>query len=114
MLTAWHGVDLAELESEHCLAARPLATILQEVARRHRFHQKLEGVAVQAAWDRCVDPTVVAHARPVALRRGTLVVAVDSSVWLDEIVRYRSKEILTRLQHALGKEMVQKIQYRLG
>ena len=46
--------------------------------------------------------------------RGTLFVNVDSSVWLDEIVRYRRKEILTRLQTAFGREMIKKISFRVG
>jgi hypothetical protein len=39
---------------------------------------------------------------------------VDSSVWLDEIVRYRRHEILQRMQHAMGREMVKKISFRIG
>jgi len=39
---------------------------------------------------------------------------VDSNVWLSEIVRYRRKEILDRLQHSFGTEMIQRISYRVG
>jgi hypothetical protein len=41
-------------------------------------------------------------------------VNVDSSVWLAEIVRYRRKEILDRLQHSFGQSVVQKISFRIG
>ena len=41
-------------------------------------------------------------------------VNVDSSVWLDEIVRYRRREILDRLQHSFGRKMIQKISFRVG
>jgi len=47
----------------------------------------------------------VAHAQPTGLCKGTLFVAVDSSVWLSEIVRYRRKEILARLQHSFGTDV---------
>jgi predicted nucleic acid-binding Zn ribbon protein len=57
---------------------------------------------------------VAAHAQPTGLNKGTLFVTVDSSVWLDEIVRYRRKEILTRLQSSFGKEMIQRISFRAG
>lgn len=46
--------------------------------------------------------------------KGTLFVTVDSSVWLDEIVRYRRKEILDRLQHSFGRELIQRISFRVG
>jgi predicted nucleic acid-binding Zn ribbon protein len=57
---------------------------------------------------------VVAHAQPTGLAKGTLFVSVDSSVWLDEIVRYRRREILTRLQHSFGKELIARISFRIG
>ena len=55
-------------------------------------------------WNNLLDPTIVAHAQPTGLRNGTLFVTVDSSVWLSEIVRYRRKEILDRLQHSFGRD----------
>jgi hypothetical protein len=41
-------------------------------------------------------------------------VNVDSSPWLSEIVRYRRKEILDRLQHSFGREMITRISFRVG
>jgi hypothetical protein len=41
-------------------------------------------------------------------------VAVDSSAWLSEIVRYRRKEILDRLQHSFGRDLISKISFRVG
>jgi hypothetical protein len=50
----------------------------------------------------------------VGLHKGTLFVNVDSSAWLDEIVRYRRKEILTRLQSAFGADRIARISFRTG
>ena len=61
-----------------------------------------------------MDPNITAHAQPANLRKGTLFVNVDSSVWLSEIVRYRRKEILDRLQHSFGKNLIQRISFRVG
>jgi hypothetical protein len=41
-------------------------------------------------------------------------VHVDNSVWLTEIVRYRQREILTRLQASFGSQVIQRISFRLG
>jgi len=65
-------------------------------------------------WNSLLDPNIVAHAQPVGLRKGTLFVNVDSNVWLAEIVRYRRKEILDRLQHGFGKNLIQRISFRVG
>lgn len=67
---------------------------------------------VVKVWNQLIDPDVTAHAQPAGLHRGTLFVNVDSSVWLSEIVRYRRREILTRLQHAFGTEFITKISFR--
>ena len=65
-------------------------------------------------WNDLLDPNIVAHAQPTGLNKGTLFVTVDSSVWLSEIVRYRRKEILDRLQHCFGRDLIAKISFRVG
>jgi predicted nucleic acid-binding Zn ribbon protein len=65
-------------------------------------------------WNHSIDPTITAHAQPTGIRRGTLFVTVDSSVWLDEIVRYRRREILERLQLSFGRDLIARISFRLG
>ena len=67
---------------------------------------------VVKVWNQ-LDPNIVAHAQPTGLRKGTLFVAVDSSVWLSEIVRYRRHEILERLQYSFGRDLIARISFRL-
>ena len=69
---------------------------------------------VVKVWNSLLDPTITAHAQPTGVRKGTLFVSVDSNVWLSEIVRYRRKEILDRLQHSFGRELIGKISFRVG
>jgi predicted nucleic acid-binding Zn ribbon protein len=71
-------------------------------------------IEVVKVWNHLIDPNIVAHAQPANLRKGTLFVNVDSSVWLSEIVRYRRKEILDRLQHSFGREVIARISFRVG
>lgn len=65
-------------------------------------------------WNHLIDPSLIAHAQPTGLRKGTLFVTIDSSVWLNEIVRYRRKEILDRLQSSFGKDLITRISFRVG
>jgi predicted nucleic acid-binding Zn ribbon protein len=71
-------------------------------------------VEIVRVWNHLIDPQVTAHAQPTGINKGTLFVTVDSNVWLNEIVRYRRKEILDRLQHSFGREMISKISFRVG
>jgi len=65
-------------------------------------------------WNGLLDPDIAAHAQPTGLRKTTLFVTVDSSVWLSEIVRYRRREILERLQTSFGRDFITKISFRVG
>ena len=113
-LTEWRGIDLRPLEAERRKADRPVSDLLGGVLKRLRIDQRQSESHVVAVWKQVIDPVVAAHARPVSLAKGTLFVSVDSSPWLAEIVRYRSREILERLQLAVGKDVVQRVSYRIG
>ena len=84
------------------------------VLKELRIDTRRAEVEIVKVWNSLIDPNIVAHAQPVGLRKGTLFVIVDSSVWLTEIVRYRRKEILDRLQHSFGRDVIAKISYRVG
>lgn len=67
---------------------------------------------VEQEWGHLVGPTIVRHARPVRLDRKTLVVAVDSSVWMNELIRYERAPILLRLQQQYGADRIRAIQFQ--
>lgn len=110
VLAQWRRVDLAPSEKARAITAKPVTDIAQRVLQK-KFHMD---AAVVKVWNDLLDPNIVAHAQPAGLRRGTLFVTVDSSTWLSEIVRYRRKEILDRLQHSFGREFIKKISFRVG
>jgi predicted nucleic acid-binding Zn ribbon protein len=114
VLAQWRGVDLSPLETARTVRARAAGDILPRVlSDLHMDDRRAEAEMVQA-WNSLVDPNIVAHAQPAGVRKGTLFVNVDSNVWLSEIVRYRRKEILERLQHCFGRNVIQKISFRVG
>ncbi len=110
----WHGIDLAPLEKAQAGSTQPLSAVLPQVLSDLNLDRRRTEAEVVKVWNELLDPNLVAHAQPTGLRKGTLFVAVDSSVWLSEIVRYHGKEILARLQHCFGRDFVQKISFRLG
>ena len=110
----WRGVDLAPLERAQALRARPASAVLPRVLSDLRIDRRRGEAEVVKVWNNLLDPAIVAHAQPTGLHKGTLFVTVDSSVWLSEIVRYRRKEILDRLQHSFGRDFIAKISFRVG
>ena len=113
ILAQWRGVDVTTLEKSlpRALAA---ADLMPAVLKELRMDRRRAEAEILKVWNNLIDPSIVAHAQPTGLNRGTLHVAVDSSVWLSEIVRYKRKEILERLQHGFGTELIARISFRLG
>ena len=61
---------------------------------------------IREAWRELAGPGAATHARPGYLDRQTLVIFVDSAVWLDELARYERAGILARLQQRFGAEAI--------
>ena len=114
ILAAWRGIDLGPLEKSRAASAKPAASVMSGVLQNLRIESRQAEAEVVKVWNDLLDPTICAHAQPAGLRKGTLFVTVDSSVWLSEIVRYRRKEILDRLHHSFGRELIKRISFRLA
>ena len=114
VLSQWRGVDYAPLEVARATPARLPGDVLPALMKELRLDARQAEAEVVKVWNNLIDPVVTAHAQPANLHKGTLFVNVDSSVWLSEIVRYRRKEILDRLQHSFGREVIARISFRVG
>ncbi len=113
-LAEWRGVDLEPLETAKAVRARGADQVVSKVLADLKMDSRQAEIEIVKVWNSLLDPNIVAHAQPANLRNGTLFVRVDSSVWLSEIVRYRRKEILDRLQLSFGKNYIQRISFRVG
>jgi predicted nucleic acid-binding Zn ribbon protein len=113
-LAQWRGIDLTPLERAQTLRAQPAKALMPRVLSELRIDKRRGEAEVVKVWSHLLDPAIVAHAQPTGLNKGTLFVTVDSSVWLSEIVRYRRKEILDRLQHSFGRDFITRISFRVG
>ncbi len=114
VLAQWRGIDLSHLEKTQASNTKSLAGLMPFVLKSVGLDRRRVELEVLKVWNNLVDPNIVAHAQPTGLNKGTLFVTVDNSVWLSEIVRYRRKEILDRLQHSFGKEFIARISFRVG
>ncbi len=114
VLAEWRGVDLSGEEIARKASAKKVSDLMPGLLSDLRIDRRRAEAEVVKVWNNLLDPVIVSHAQPTGLRNGTLFVTVDSNVWLSEIVRYRRKEILDRLQHSFGKETIAKISFRVG
>ena len=113
-LAAWRGVDLAPLEKARANSAKAAGSLVPGLLAELGLERRRAEAELVKVWNHLIDPNLVAHAQPTGLHKGTLFVTVDNSVWLSEIVRYRRREILDRLQHSFGKDLIVRISFRVG
>jgi predicted nucleic acid-binding Zn ribbon protein len=91
---------------------RPVRESLEHLARRLGAPTASALGAVFSQWDEAVGPSVAAHARPVSLTDGVLVVVVDQPGWATQL-RYLSTDLLQRLADVAGEGVVGRIEIRV-
>jgi len=64
-------------------------------------------------WEDAVGASVAAHAQPLSLARGTLVVAVEDPAWATQL-RYLASDILRRLSDLVGGPVAERVEVRVG
>jgi len=63
-------------------------------------------------WADIVGPQLAAHARPLSLSSGVLVVAVTEPAWATQLT-FLEAELLGRFREALGEGVVERVEVRL-
>jgi predicted nucleic acid-binding Zn ribbon protein len=114
VLAAWRGIDVAPLVKAGQRREKSAAALVPGIMQSLGMDRRRAEAEIVRVWNNLIDPEVAAHAQPTGIHKGTLFVTVDNNVWLSEIVRYRRKEIIDRLQNSFGKEMVARISFRCG
>jgi predicted nucleic acid-binding Zn ribbon protein len=113
-LAQWRRWDWSRDEKTRQNSTRAASEVMPKVLAGLRMERRLAEVEILKVWNHHLDPNITAHARPTGIHKGTLFVTVDGSAWLNEIVRYRRREILERLQNCFGRELITRISFRAG
>jgi predicted nucleic acid-binding Zn ribbon protein len=66
------------------------------------------------AWDGVVGRQIAASTRPVEMEGTTLVVDVRDAIWRDQLARFYTKQIVSKLNAQLGAALVRAIRFRVG
>lgn len=89
-----------------------LAASLDAVVRSLRGPSAKAVAGVFAGWDEAVGPLVAAHARPVSLDEGRLVVEVDEPGWATQL-RYLEGTLRERLAEVAGGYELRSVEVRV-
>ncbi len=91
---------------------RPVGESLGRIARHLGAPPPGALTLVFDGWEELVGPAVAAHARPVSLARGTLVVAVDQPAWAAQL-SWLEADLLRRFDERLGVGVVRALTVRV-
>ena len=90
----------------------PLSASLDRLASRLGAPGVEALSTVFTRWSEVVGPVVADHTKPVALRDGVLVVAVDDPGWATQL-RYLGASIIDRFRELIGEGAIVRIDVRV-
>ena len=91
----------------------PIGNRLDTVLAAIRRYADQDLIRVWDLWAAAVGANRAAHTRPAAFKDRLLIVYTDSSAWVHEL-RFQTDEIISRLNTALEKDLVDDIRFRIG
>lgn len=92
---------------------QPIAELVRSVFGQIEKGKIFSREEVTGRWKEIVGTAALKHTSPITLRKGVLTVAVDSSVWMQEM-RMRHRKCLKALQSTFGKDKISKLHFKIG
>lgn len=105
------GRDAARWERGR--APNALSELLGQWVTRRGWQDRLHDSQIHRRWLEIAGEEIAAHAEPVRLRGGVLVVRAQSGAWATQL-RYLTPRLLERAQEVLGADRVERVQIVSG
>lgn len=93
---------------------QPLSVALAELIALRGFAHVRGDDELRSAWKSAAGEELAGQTRPLQVKRGVLTVAVSSAPLLNELVSFRSAELLGRLKQQCPHLNVKSLKFRLN
>lgn len=93
--------------------ANQIGVLISGIIKETGYSNKDSLAFLFPLWEKISGPAVAKHSRPGSINGKTLIVYVDSSVWLSELSRYKSDKLLAALRKNAGLLEIEKIIFRI-
>lgn len=97
----------ADKESEH------IGELVGRVLGKYRLEADHDLTKLWELWEDTVGQTIAENTRPAAFKGKILIVYVSSSTWMQQL-QFLKKDIIAKVNKALGKELIEEIKFRIG
>jgi len=101
---------------EHWLyrQAAPVSDAVRALVSQPQFARKYALRDLIAAWAAVGGAEIALHSEVAGVRKGVMMVVVDSAACLHELANFRRKELLARLTEHKGCGKIRDIEFQLG
>ena len=89
-----------------------IRTTILDIFSRMNSGEQCVWRQVEQEWNNLAGTVIARHTSPVRLDHKMLVVAVDSAVWMNELIRFERAALLVRLQQRVGKDRIKTIHFQ--
>jgi hypothetical protein len=90
-----------------------LSATIDKILKARGMQSRLPEYRISSQWAGTVGSAIARHAQPRTLRRGKLLLIVDSPAWLQQLSLMKP-EIIGKLNSRLGAETIRDITLKLG
>lgn len=90
-----------------------IGAILKNLLTDSRKNADAQLMQIWQLWDEVVGSVVAENAQPEAFKGTLLLVRVASSPWAQQL-QFMKKDIIDKVNRALGKELVREIRFKVG
>ncbi|MFO7665795.1 MAG: DUF721 domain-containing protein [Desulfobacterales bacterium] len=90
-----------------------IGNILGDALNKFRTDSDLELTSVFTIWKDVVGEAISNNSKPGGFKGKILLVYVSNPVWIQEL-QYYKKDIITKINDAIGKELVCDIKFKIG
>lgn len=90
-----------------------IGDILNGVLKTCRHDCDWELLQVWRLWESAVGDAIATNTKPEAFKGKLLLVLVNSAPWMHQL-QFLKKDIINKVNQALGKEMIHDIKFKIG
>jgi predicted nucleic acid-binding Zn ribbon protein len=90
-----------------------IGDIINSVLKTCRHDSDEELSRVWSLWESAVGDIIAKNTKPEAFKGKLLLVHVNSTPWMHQL-QFLKKDIINKVNQALGKELVQDIKFKIG
>lgn len=91
----------------------PIGDLVGQLLRKYRQASDHKLTKLWDIWESAVGGPIAENTRPAAFKGSILIIYVTSSTWMQQL-QFLKKDLIEKVNAALGEDLVEEIKFRIG